>query len=152
MISMFTDLPVRAHGWNLPSGAPKKMPRVPDTPLLGEVLQEAGLKTTALVANFYLNQKIEFDRGFDVWRPVYDRTVVAACAEEVAGWSPEERHFLYVHLMGSHSPLDPGEDAAARWETKSHRAQWRRSKLHYRRAEPVDVMKVLRASTSGPGT
>ncbi|MEZ4322625.1 MAG: sulfatase-like hydrolase/transferase [Myxococcota bacterium] len=121
MISMFTGMPVRQHGWNREPGNVRTFPKVPPAPMLAEVMRHKGYETTALVANDFVDPDLGFSRGFDTWRKTLDSQAPARVATEVAGWAPGSRHFLYVHLLGPHSPLHPSEAARehhgvdARW-------------------------------------
>lgn len=118
MISMFSGLPVRAHGWDFPF--PRFMdhrlesyPPIPDTvPLLAEVLQERGFRTDGIFANAILRRGIGFERGFDTWRYARDSQMAEKVAAVVKDWSRSERHFLYVHFKGPHHPLKPSRAAA----------------------------------------
>lgn len=120
MISMFTGLPVRAHGWDFPF--PRFMdhrlesyPAIPDDlPLLAEVLQKEGFRTDGLYANAILRPGLGFERGFDTWTPARDRQMADKVKEVVEGWSRRDRHFLYVHFKGPHHPLKPSRAAARR--------------------------------------
>jgi arylsulfatase A-like enzyme len=114
VISMFTGMSVRTHGWDLPAANIGAYPMIPAAPTLAQVLNDSGFHTTGLVANPYLSEPLGFDRGFDTWARVADAQVPARLAREVAGWSPERREFVYVHLLGPHSPLDPTPDALVR--------------------------------------
>jgi len=112
MVSMFTGLPVRAHGWDFPF--PRFMdehresyPPVPDHPTLGQVLDQAGFRTDGIVGNAFLRQGLGFERGFDSWNRSGDRGMVDKVEELVRGWDDDERHFLYVHFLGPHHPLRP---------------------------------------------
>jgi hypothetical protein len=117
MVSMFTGLPVRAHGWDFPF--PRFMdehresyPPVPDHPTLGQVLDEAGFRNDGIVANAFLRQGLGFERGFDSWTRSGDRGVVSQVEKLVREWDDDERHFLYVHFLGPHHPLRPTRRAA----------------------------------------
>ena len=115
MISLFTGSSVRGHGWDLPAGRIGRYPRVPALPVLPEVLQAAGMHTTALVTNPYLPDEIGFDRGFDRFVRTSDKAMLRALRtalldDQQAG----RRHFIYLHLMGPHSPLNPSDQARAK--------------------------------------
>lgn len=120
MISMFSGLPVRAHGWDFPF--PRFMdhrlesyPPIPDdVPLLAEVLKAEGFQTDGLYANAILRPGLGFERGFDTWAPARDRQMAETVREVVSGWSRRDRHFLYVHFKGPHHPLKPSRAAARR--------------------------------------
>jgi arylsulfatase A-like enzyme len=115
--SLFSGMSVRQHGWDLPTGQMGRYPALPAVPLLAEVLRDAGFRTTGLYANPYLSEKLGFERGFDRWRRVPDRAMLRELGRELAaGWGGGERQFLYLHLLGPHSPLKPSEAARRRWE------------------------------------
>ena len=67
VISIFTGMPVRQHGWDLGSGRIGRYPSFPSVPTMAEVFQEKGFKTTGLYANTYLSEELGFERGFDEW-------------------------------------------------------------------------------------
>lgn len=115
VISMFSGRSVREHGWDEPPARLGRYPRLPDVPLLAEVLAEAGFATAGVYANPYLAEQIGFDRGFDTWTRLPDAAIPGRVRELVAGWDDGRRHFLYVHLLGPHSTLKPSAAAAARW-------------------------------------
>jgi arylsulfatase A-like enzyme len=116
VIGLFTGMPVRQHGWDLPSGKIGKYPPFPPVPTLAEVMKQGGFATTGMYANTYLTPELGFERGFDSWRRVPDKAVPRELAKTVKKWKDTERHFLYLHIMGPHSPLRPSPEAAARWE------------------------------------
>ncbi len=109
VVTLLTGMPVREHGWDLPSARMGKYPRLPEVPTLPVVLREAGFATAGFYANPYLSQDLGFERGWDTWQRTGDRVVVKQLTKHVAGWEEGERHFLYVHLLGPHSPLRPNE-------------------------------------------
>ncbi|MCB9761103.1 MAG: sulfatase-like hydrolase/transferase [Alphaproteobacteria bacterium] len=116
VISMFTGMPVRQHGWDLPTGRMGRYPQLPDTPTLAQVLHEAGVRTVGLYANAYLHEALGFQRGFDVWNRTSDAVIASQLAKEVhSHWDDGGRHFAYLHLLGPHSPLHPSEAALARY-------------------------------------
>ncbi|MCB9744788.1 MAG: sulfatase [Alphaproteobacteria bacterium] len=122
VISLLTGMPVRQHGWDLPTGRLGKYPQLPLTPTLPEVLREAGFTTAGLYTNPYLAEELGFHRGFDTWRRVSDKIMAKEFAKVVLNdWDQPGRHFAYLHLLGPHSPLKPSEAARARWEVE---ARW----------------------------
>jgi len=115
VISLFTGMSVRQHGADLGIGPMDAYPPLPATPTLAEVLRDAGFHTSGYYANSFLIPDVGFERGFERWRKTTDRRMAAELAEEVAGWAPGERHFVYLHLLGPHSPLRPSDEARERW-------------------------------------
>lgn len=120
IVSLFSGMPVRQHGWDFPfpvrmEMADKSYAPLPSTPLLAEVMREAGFRTTGLYANRMLGQGLGYDRGFDRWELDSDEALVQKAIEEIGRWQPGERHFLYLHLMGPHQPLQPGVRSLANW-------------------------------------
>lgn len=120
VVSLFTGMPVRRHGWDFPfpkemDAAKQSYPPLPATPLLAEVLAEAGFQNTGLYGNRMLGQGLGFGRGFHRWEWGEDQDLVTRAVQEVGRWGPEERHFLYLHLMGPHHPLSPGERSRKNW-------------------------------------
>jgi len=112
VVSLFTGAHVREHGWDLsfPHRLAKgtSYPGLPaDMPVLAEVLADAGFKTNAAFANPLLGRRIDFSRGFDKWKFVKSGAQPKWVARQVKSWDDGERHFLYVHQFGCHSPLNP---------------------------------------------
>ena len=124
MISMFSGEPVRMHGWDFPfprfmRQEAESYPPIPaDKPLLAEVLKDAGFVTQAVYANSLLGGGLGFERGFDSFEGMSDKRIAAHVDGLVAGWKPDERHFLYVHLLGPHHPLRPSKRAAQRYKLR----------------------------------
>lgn len=116
VVSVLTGMPVRQHGWNLPTGRIGSYPPLPSAPTLATVLQGAGFGTFGVYANPYLAEQLGFDRGFETWRRASDQSIPKIFASHVEEqWGDGRRHFAYVHLIGPHSPLKPSAAAAARW-------------------------------------
>jgi hypothetical protein len=120
VISLFTGSFVRTHGWDLPTGDMSHRPPLPAIPTLAEVLKGAGFETQGLYANGYLAHELGFSRGFDEWKRSTDGRMAAEVAERVETWSlaptaAQDRHFLYLHLLGIHSGLSPSPEAQARY-------------------------------------
>jgi membrane-anchored protein YejM (alkaline phosphatase superfamily) len=111
VISLFTGMSVREHGWDLPAARLGKYPKIPEAPTLASVLQGAGFGTAALYANPYLSESLGFDRGFDSYTRLPDSAMLKHWSPIVMSWSDGRRHFAYVHLLGPHSPLDPSPEA-----------------------------------------
>jgi arylsulfatase A-like enzyme len=115
IISLFTGAPVRTHGWDLPAAQIGRYPKLPDRPLLAEVLSAHGFQTTAMVSNPYLTQTLGFDRGFDRYLRTSDTAMLGSVQRSfLQQRDPARRQFLYLHLMGPHSPLSPSPEARAR--------------------------------------
>jgi len=115
IISLFTGAPVRTHGWDLPAAQIGRYPRVPALPVLAEVLSSHGFETTAMVTNPYLTQTLGFDRGFDRYLRTSDKAMLGSVQRSfLRQRDPARRQFLYLHLMGPHSPLAPSPEARAR--------------------------------------
>lgn len=87
----------------------------PDVPYLPELLSRAGWETAAFLSNANVyDERLGFQRGFDVYRPVPGEKPVAS---QVIGPAIEwvksrrsARFFLFVHLIDPHAPywLEPG--------------------------------------------
>ncbi len=120
MVSLFSGMHVRQHGWDFPF--PNKMdlanaryPELPATPLLAEVLQQAGFQTAGHYANSLIGRELGFARGFDHWELGGDAQVTARSRRTIQGWREEDRNFLYIHLFGPHHPLKPKERSREHW-------------------------------------
>lgn len=114
--SLMNGHAVRAHGWDLGSARIGRYPALPEVPMLAEVLDAEGFATVGLHANPYLSEALGFDRGFDTWRRVSDKTMAKELSKKLAATDPQARHFVYLHYIGPHSPLHPSEEAQARHE------------------------------------
>lgn len=122
VVSLLTGMPVRQHGWNLPTGRIGRYPPLPDVPTLASVLGGVGFGTSGFYANPYLAEELGFSRGFEVWRRTMDKSMPKRLADDVSSrWSDGRRHFSYVHLIGPHSPLKPSPAARERWNVS---AEW----------------------------
>ncbi len=115
VVSLFTGMPVRQHGWDLPTGQLGHYPKLPALPTIATVLKDAGFGTFGLYSNPYLAEELGFDRGFDTWRRSSDTAMAKRLRDEVATWNDGRGHFAYLHLLGPHSPLRPSPEAQARW-------------------------------------
>ncbi len=77
-----------------------------------ELLQQAGYSTFGLAANINIGPEIGFDRGFDRFRRMKDRSAVDL-VEVITGWRSEitasSPYFLYLHLNDTHQPYHPRE-------------------------------------------
>lgn len=141
VMSMFTGMSLRQHGWNFPF--PNKMrkrgetyPRMrEDTPTLAEVLFNAGFHTEGWYANPFLGHDMGYDRGFGRWTTTRDGTAARKLKRSVKGWEDGERHFVYIHLFGPHMPLAPRGDAAERWKVDASLAN-KRGSYSFRRFRP----------------
>ncbi len=123
VVSLFTGMSVRQHGWDFPF--PRKMEvaeqsyaPLPPVPLLAEVMTEAGFRSTGLYGNRMLGQGLGYGRRFHRWEWGEDEALIRRAVEEIGRWEPGERHFLYLHLMGPHHPLQPGERSRSHWGLK----------------------------------
>ncbi len=119
VISLLTGMPVRQHGFDLPSARIGKYPPVPEVPTLPGVLQDAGFTTLGLYSNGYLAEELGFDRGFDTWRRTADKAMPKQWRKHVETvWSAPDagRHFAYLHLLGPHSPLRPSDTTKAKYQ------------------------------------
>ncbi|MGI9590364.1 MAG: sulfatase-like hydrolase/transferase [Myxococcota bacterium] len=126
IVSLFSGRHARDHGWIQGFPGPRAsdwapMPTLPDVPMLAEVLGEAGFHTAGYYANHVLSWELGFERGFDRWEFVEDADLPEEAAVELRGWDDGERHFLYLHFLGPHSPLDPSRSARRRWKLDAPR-------------------------------
>ncbi len=120
---LLTGSTVRGHGWDLGTGRLGKYPRLPDAPMLAQVLSEQGFSTTGLYSNGYLAEELGFDRGFDEWRRVSDKVLVKEFRKTLAKrWAadPEGRHFAYLHFLGPHSPVSPSAEQRDKYGVEAH--------------------------------
>ncbi|MBT3217877.1 MAG: sulfatase-like hydrolase/transferase [Proteobacteria bacterium] len=116
VISLFTGMSVRQHGWNHPTGNVASFPQIPPAPTLAEVLKERGFVTDGYYANDFLKGELGFSRGFDTWIRTSDLHVAERLAHDVETWTDGERHFVYVHLLNPHSPLRPTESTRTKYK------------------------------------
>lgn len=120
VISLFSGMPVRLHGWDFPfprimAERQQSYPPLPEVPLLAQVLREQGFSTSGHFANGLLGEGLGYERGFVRWKHGDDAQVERRVTAEIQAWQPGERNFLYVHLFGPHHPLRPGKNSQARW-------------------------------------
>jgi arylsulfatase A-like enzyme len=119
VISLFTGMSVRQHGFDLPSARIGKYPRIPEVPTLASVLQAEGFGTFGLYSNGYLAEELGFDRGFDSWRRSADKAMPKQWRKHVDKvWSAPDapRQLAYLHLLGPHSPLRPSDATKAKYQ------------------------------------
>ncbi|MBI3447320.1 MAG: sulfatase [Acidobacteria bacterium] len=90
------------------------LPRIdvlaPGLTTLAEVLKASGYRTAAFVGNPWLQSRFGFDQGFDVYDDsfasweVKGDVVVKAALKWIEALDPNDRWFVYVHLMDAHRP------------------------------------------------
>ena len=121
IMSLFTGMSVREHGWDEPSARIGHYPVMFDHPTLAEVLHQEGFETTGFYANPYLAEDLGMERGFDTWRRSGDAQIPQLFNTLVATqWSESDKpQFTYLHLLGPHSPLKPSESARQKWQIES---------------------------------
>jgi len=117
--SLFCGAFARTTRWDFPVGTQETTP-LPSLPMLPEILQENGFTTHGLYNNSYLTKEIGFGRGFEMWRHTSDELMPQEVAKVVQTWKEDDaeekkNHFLYIHLIGPHSGLNPSAEARARW-------------------------------------
>ncbi len=112
VISLLTGMSVRQHGWDLPTGRIGKYPPLPTVDTLPTVLHAQGFATDGWYANPYLAEDLGFSRGFDSWHRSADPSMPGQLAKLVKSrFDDGQRHFVYLHFIGAHSPLRPSDDA-----------------------------------------
>ncbi len=126
--SYMTSSYVRSHGWDYP--VPGPLPEVglchrDDLHTLAEVLSNQGFVTRAMSVNAFLKHEWGFPRGFDSWNargwtPPADAkkrkfSLIRECRQRIRRWHDGQRHFLYVHAMEPHLPLEPSKAARERF-------------------------------------
>ena len=115
VVSFFTGMSIRQHGYDQPSGKLGRYPRLPQVPMLAEHLSAQGFVADGLYVNPYLAEDLGFDRGFRSWHRSADKAIPAQVAKLVqTGWDDGKRHFLYLHFIGPHSPLRPSQESLDR--------------------------------------
>lgn len=81
-------------------------------PTLPELLQQAGYQTFGAASNINIGGEIGFDRGFDHFHHLRDRSA-EALAKELKAWRHKvpdgEPTFTYLHFNDVHEPYDPRE-------------------------------------------
>lgn len=120
VISLFSGMPVRTHGWDFPfpgqmNHRTNSYPQIPDVPLLAEVLKEEGFQTGAFYGNRLLGQGLGYERGFDYFIPSGDRTLPERLSERLSQQDLSKRQFIYLHMFGGHHPLRPTDESIERW-------------------------------------
>ena len=120
--------------------------RIPDFPLLAEVLEGAGFDTAAFVSSVVVSRASGLARGFGVYSDDFDadpqdprflNTAQKRGDETVAeavGWLEEwanaartrgeedfePRFFLWLHLFDPHDPYEPPEPYASRYASRPY--------------------------------
>ena len=109
--------------------------RIPDVPLLAEVLKSQGFATAAFVSAVVVSRSSGLDRGFDHYSDEFqasaddprflntaqkpgDETVAEAIGwleERVGSSGSAPRLFLWLHLYDPHEPYEPPEPYASRY-------------------------------------
>lgn len=92
------------------------------TPLVAEILQRAGYRTTAVVSSFVLARRFGLARGFDVYDDQWPggaaerdaRATTDVAVADLATPSPGPR-FLWVHYNDPHAPYAPTEPFRSRY-------------------------------------
>ncbi len=149
VVSLLTGMSVRQHGFDEPTGLLGRYPALPAVPLLAEELTARGFVSNGFYANPYLAEDLGFDRGFATWRRSVDKAIPGQVASLVEkSWDDGQRHFLYLHLIGPHSPLRPTEEARVRHELAP---EWfeERNGLNIgmaKRNRPVDARRTYHAA------
>jgi arylsulfatase A-like enzyme len=131
--SLFTGLLPAAHhttqeSWTLPS----------ELYTLAEILRDSGYDTVGIVGNPVLSHERQFDQGFATWIETWhtaegdDRTEDERAAQAVkhllATRDARRPLFLFVNLIGAHSPYDSCGDLCGAFgadpEAKPRSNQW----------------------------
>ena len=110
--------------------------RVPEVPLLAEVLTSAGFRSAAFVSSVVLAAESGLGRGFEVYsddfeaRPEDPRFLdtaqkrgdetLAEALSWLSGRSADERFFLWLHLYDPHDPYEPPEPWASRFRDRPY--------------------------------
>ncbi len=116
MASVLTGLGPRVHGAGERGGT-----RLPDEHLLlPELLQRAGYRTAAFIANGWVSGTYGFDQGFDLFAfepgsPNTAEQMHRNALEWLDGQSGEAPLFVWVHTIEPHAPYDPPEEYRRRF-------------------------------------
>ncbi len=108
-VTMLTGLGPATHGVVGP------IKRIADeTPLLGEVLREAGARTIGLTEGGYMAANFGFDRGFDLFddAPVGLRKNLERTREFIEERTSDEPYFAFVQTYHVHCPYHPAASMA----------------------------------------
>lgn len=120
--SMLTGLFPSSHGAHWADLTdPDHPPASPATPILSscdtvtEILQAAGYRTAAVVANAWLNEDMNFDQGFDVFdnrpgTPPAPYRQAEEITEAAIEWLEQRSYkpfFLFLNYMDPHVPFNP---------------------------------------------
>jgi len=143
VVSLFTGMSVRQHGYDERTGQLGRYPLLPEVPMLAQELESRGFACEGFFANPYLSEELGFDRGFTSWRRSVDKVMPEQLAQSVSeSWGDGQRHFAYIHLIGPHSPLRPGPEARARHDLEDH---W------FEDRKDLNIGRVKRSDPPGVG-
>src|SRR5262245_14613740 len=108
---------------------------LPPSPLLAEILKNAGFRTAAFVSSVVLDRRGGFGRGFDVYEDTFPKTdsadllntlqkpgseTIRAAVAWLERQRGAERLFLWVHLYEPHDPYEPPEPYASRFRDRPY--------------------------------
>ena len=113
-VSYMSSEYARTHGWTygIDKATETGFELGEDIHTLASVLQESGYATIGYFSNVYLKMARGMGRGFYAWEWGDDARTTERVIADIAEWPNDSMpNFLYVHLMGPHSPLCPDEAA-----------------------------------------
>jgi len=81
---------------------------------IAEILKEKGYTTGAFVANHFINKKLKFNQGFDVFDSINSKykPLASELNEKALKWIAKNKNknfFVYMHYMDAHGPYEPPE-------------------------------------------
>ena len=123
--TLFTGLSPSQHGVGLEerTDPPTARALAGELTTLAEVLQAAGYRTAAFVANPWMSRRFGFEQGFDAYNYSDQWEFPGeAISEEALQWlatvPPDQPFFLYLHFLDSHRPYPalPMEEIEAHQE------------------------------------
>lgn len=126
--SILTGLSIARHGHNpdfVEANAKKKGQMLrDDVDTLAELMKSKGYQTAGSSSNPWISREFKFDQGFDKFfyqRKGTTENTLADAKTALEGFqqNPNQKFFLYVHILDPHGPRTPSAEYAAMFTGKA---------------------------------